>query len=76
MHKPTFVLSATSGGSSSETTQTTEPEGGGGDEEADGFNAKPEKRRKHRAEMKQNAVFKLDRLVDVAARLQNVKVMD
>ena len=48
-HDPDFVGSATSGGSS---TKTKDHEGSDGDEEADEFDAKLEKIRKHRAIMK------------------------
>ena len=61
---------ATSGGSSN---KSNDHEGGNGDEEAGEFDAKLEKRRKHRADMKQNTLSKLDRLVDVAARLEHVE---
>ena len=67
---PDFVGNATSGGSS---TKSNGHEGGNGDEEADDFDAELEKRRKHRPAMKQNTLSKLDRLVDVAARLEHVE---
>ena len=61
-HDPDFIgsLSAMSGGSS---TKSKDHEGGDGDDDADKFDAKLEKRRKHRADMKQKALSKPDRLV-------------
>ena len=59
---PDVVGNATSGGSA---TKSNDHEGGNGDAEADEFDAKLEKRRAHRADMKQNALSKPDRLVDV-----------
>ena len=61
---------ATSGGSS---TKSDDHEDGNVYEEADEFDAKLEKRRKHRADMKQNTLSNLDRLVDVAARLEHME---
>ena len=67
---PDFVGNATSGDSS---TKSNDHEDGNGDEEAEDCDAKLEKRRKHRADMKQNNLPKLDRLVDVAAQLEHVE---
>ena len=64
------VGSTTSAGSSSKPKGY---EGGDGDGKAGEFDAKLEKRRTHRAIMKQNALSKLDRLVDVAARLKHAE---
>ena len=63
-HDPDFVGNATSGGSSA---KSNDHEGGHRDDEADTFDAKLEKTRKHRPDMKQNTLSKLDRLADAAA---------
>ena len=65
-----FVASAASGGSS-----TNSHEGGKDDEGVDDetFDAALEKRRKHRRDMNNNTHNKLDKLVDVAARLEFVE---
>ena len=72
---PDFVGNAAGGGSS---TKSDGHGGGNGDEvaEEDEFDAKLETRRKHRADMKQNTLLQPDRLVDVAAWLEHVKVLD
>ena len=64
-----FANAASSGGFASNPCE------GGVDHEAadDEFDAAPEKRRKHRREMKANTHNKLDRLVDVAVRLECVE---
>ena len=68
-HDPDFVGSATSVGSS---TKSNDHESGNENEEAEKCDAKLEKRRKHRADMKQTTLSKLDRLVDVAAWPEHV----
>ena len=67
---PDFVASANSGGSSSN-HHADGKDDEGADEEI--FDAALEKRRKHRREMKNNTHSKLDRLVDVTARLEFVE---
>ena len=67
---PDFVSAATSGGSASNPHEAGKDDEGADDEI---FDAALEKRRKHRREMKDNTHSKLDRLVDVAARLDYVE---
>ena len=67
---PDFVSAATSGGSASNPHEAGKDDEGADDEI---FDAALEKRRKHRREMKNNTHSKLDRLVDVAARLEFVE---
>ena len=67
---PDFVSGATSGGSASNPHEAGKDDEGADDEI---FDAALEKRRKHRREMKDNTHSKLDRLVDVAARLDYVE---
>ena len=67
---PDFIAAAGSSGESA----SNPPEGGMDHDAADDeFDAALEKRRKHRKAMKANTHNKLDRLVDVAARLECVE---